>query len=108
MLSNGQFAFLSACQAASGHKDLPGEAMHLAAGLQFTGFPSIIATMWKIHDEDAPTVADNTYKYFLHNGVEELDPSDAAAALNHAVLRPKCHSGSMGSIHSFWHMMHTL
>ena len=32
-------------------------------------------------------VGANTYKYFLRNGVEELDPSDAAAALNHAVLR---------------------
>jgi CHAT domain-containing protein len=85
-LSNGQFAFLSACQAASGHKDLSGEAMHLAAGLQFAGFPSIIATMWNIHDKDTPVVGANTYKYFLRNGVEELDPSDAATALNCAVL----------------------
>jgi hypothetical protein len=44
----------------------PGGAMHLAAGLHFPGFPSVIATIWGISDEDAP--------------------SDAAAALNHAVL----------------------
>jgi hypothetical protein len=42
-LSNGQLAFLSACHAASGLKHLPGESMHLAARLQFTGFPSVIA-----------------------------------------------------------------
>ena len=47
-LSKGQFTLLSACQAASGLKDLPGEAMHLAAGLQFAGFPSVIATLWRI------------------------------------------------------------
>jgi hypothetical protein len=85
-LSVGQFAFLSACHAASGLKELPGEAMHLAAGLQFAGFPSVIATMWGISDEDAPKVADRTYQYLFRNGMEGLDPSDAATALNRAVL----------------------
>jgi CHAT domain-containing protein len=85
-LSVGQFAFLSACHAASGLKELPGEAMHLAAGLQFAGFPSVIATMWGIRDEDAPKVADSTYQYLFRNGMEGLDPSDAATALNRAVL----------------------
>ena len=47
-LPNGQFAFLSACQAASGLEHLPGEAIHLAGGLQFSGFLSVIATMWSI------------------------------------------------------------
>jgi CHAT domain-containing protein len=84
-LSLGQFAFLSACHAASGLKELPGEAMHLAAGLQFAGFPSVIATMWGIRDEDAPKVAEHTYQYLFRNGMQGLDPSDAATALNHAV-----------------------
>ena len=83
-LSNAQFAFLSVCQAASGQNDLPG--MHLAAGLQFAGFSSVIATMWRIHDDDAPKVAENTYKHIFRDGLEGLNPSDAAAALNHAVL----------------------
>jgi CHAT domain-containing protein len=86
-LSNGQFAFLSACQAASGLKDLPGEAIHLAAGLQFAGFPSVIATMWNIYDEDAPKVTDHTYQYLFRNGLPGLDPSEAAMALNRAVFR---------------------
>ena len=85
-LSKGQFALLSACQAASGQKDLPGEAMHMAAGFQFAGFPSVIATLWGIQDDDAPKVAAQVYKFFLHNGVEGLDPSDAALALNRAIL----------------------
>ena len=86
ILSNGQFAFLSACHAASGLKDLPEEAIHLAAGLQFAGFPSVIATMWSICDVDAPKVADCVYQYLFRNGLQKLDPSEAATALNHAIL----------------------
>ncbi|KIM82721.1 hypothetical protein PILCRDRAFT_7632 [Piloderma croceum F 1598] len=85
-LSNAQFAFLSACHAASGLKELPGEAIHLAAGLQFAGFLSVIATMWGIRDDDAFKVAEYTYQYLFHNGLEGLDPSEAATALNHAIL----------------------
>jgi CHAT domain-containing protein len=85
-LSTGQFAFLSACHAASGSKELPGEAMHLAAGILFAGFSSVIATMWSIQDDDAPKVADLTYRYLFRNGLQGLDPSEAARALNCAVL----------------------
>jgi len=84
-LFNAQFAFLSTCHAASGLKDLPGEAMHLAAGLQFAGFPSVIATMWAIRDENASKVAEHTYKYLFRNGLQRLDPSEAATTLNLAV-----------------------
>jgi tetratricopeptide (TPR) repeat protein len=86
-LPAGQFAFLSACDAASGITDLPGEAVHLAAGIQFAGFPSVVATLWRIRDEDAPKVADHTYRYLFRNGLQGLDPSEAATALNRAVLR---------------------
>jgi CHAT domain-containing protein len=85
-LPSARFAFLSACHAAAGLKDLPGEAIHLAAGLQFAGFPSVVATMWSIHDDDAPIVAEHTYKYLFRNGLHALDPSEAATALNHAIL----------------------
>jgi hypothetical protein len=55
--------------------------MYLAAGLQFAGFPTVIATMWGISDEDAPRVADHTYRYLFCNGLEKLDCSEAATAL---------------------------
>jgi hypothetical protein len=61
--------------------------MHLAAGIQFTGFPSVIATMWGISDEVAPIVAGHTYEYLFRHGVQGCDPSEAAMALNCAVLR---------------------
>lgn len=86
-LSSGQFAFLSVCHAAAGSHDLPGENMHLAAGLQFSGFPSVIGTMWGIVDQDAPIVAGNVYEYLFRNGVGKLEPGEAAMALNRAVLK---------------------
>jgi CHAT domain-containing protein len=86
-LPNAQFAFLSACHAASGLREVPGEAMHLAAGVQFSGFKSVIATMWAIHDRDAPRVANYTYRYLFRNGLHGLDPCEAATALNYAVRR---------------------
>jgi CHAT domain-containing protein len=83
--STGQFAFLSSCHSAAGRYDLTGEALHLAAGLQFASFPSGIATMWTIRDEDAPKGPAYTYQYLFHNGLQGLDPSEAAAALNYAL-----------------------
>jgi CHAT domain-containing protein len=85
-LSTGQFAFLSACHTAAGLQALPGEAMHLAGGLQFAGIPSVIATMWSVSDNDAPIVAGHTYQYMFRNGLQGCDLSDAATALNRAVL----------------------
>ncbi|KEP45577.1 putative aromatic di-alanine and TPR containing protein [Rhizoctonia solani 123E] len=49
-------AFLSACQTATGTEDLPDEAVHLAAGLLMAGYPSVIATLWSVYDEDAPEI----------------------------------------------------
>ncbi|KAF7982043.1 hypothetical protein HWV62_30312 [Athelia sp. TMB] len=82
----GQFAFLSACNAATGIRTLPAESMHLAAGLQFAGFPSVIATLWAIADTDAPRVAARVYEYLLRNGAQRCDPAEAATALNCAIL----------------------
>lgn len=106
-LLNAQLAFLSVCNAAAGMRILIGESMHLAgklhplcefskpllildystAGLQFAGFSSVVATMWAINDEDGPRVARHFYDYMLRRGLEECDISDAAAALNYAVMR---------------------
>ena len=86
-LSTGQFAFLSACHTAAGLGQLPGEAMHLAGGLQFAGFPSVIATMWGVRDTDTAFVASEVYQYLFRNKVQGCDPSEAAMALNQAVQR---------------------
>ncbi|KAG2362854.1 hypothetical protein BDR07DRAFT_1406005 [Suillus spraguei] len=40
-IPHAEFAFLSACHTAVGDKETPDEVIHLAAGLQFSGFKSV-------------------------------------------------------------------
>jgi CHAT domain-containing protein len=40
------FAFLSACETAKGDLNQPDQTVHLAAAMLFTGFRSIVGTMW--------------------------------------------------------------
>ena len=80
---HADFAFLSACQTATGDEKLSEESVHLAAGLMLAGYRSIIATMWSIRDEDAPVIADHVYSELF--GDTEPDSTGAAVALHHAV-----------------------
>jgi CHAT domain-containing protein len=45
-LPKALFAFLSACETAQGDREQPDQAIHLAAAMLFTGFRSVVATMW--------------------------------------------------------------
>jgi CHAT domain-containing protein len=45
-LEHAFLAFLSACETAKGDKNLPDQAIHLAAAMLFCGFRSVVATMW--------------------------------------------------------------
>jgi CHAT domain-containing protein len=47
-LDNAFLAFLSACETAKGDKEQPDQAMHLAAAMLFSGFKSVVATMWYV------------------------------------------------------------
>jgi CHAT domain-containing protein len=40
------FAFLSVCESATGDEELPDEIVHLAGTMLFTGFRSVVGTMW--------------------------------------------------------------
>ena len=80
---HAEFAFLSACQTASGDENLSEESIHLAAGMMLAGYCSVIATMWSIRDENAPVIADKVYSDLF--GQAEPDSAKAAVALHHAV-----------------------
>lgn len=45
-LPNAFLAFLSACETAKATEKQPDQAIHLAATMLFTGFKSVIGTMW--------------------------------------------------------------
>ncbi|KAG2146823.1 hypothetical protein DEU56DRAFT_978674 [Suillus clintonianus] len=67
------FTFLSACHTAVGDEKTPAEAIDLAAGLQFSGFKSVIGTLRLVDDAVVKRV------------VEAL----SASALNHATYAVK-------------------
>ncbi|KAG2133508.1 CHAT domain-containing protein [Suillus cothurnatus] len=91
-IPHAEFAFLSACHTAVGDEKTPDEVIHLAAGLQFSGFKSVIGTLWEVNDAVAKHVVEAFYKYMFMDlkdgkGVV-MDCSRAAWALNcatHAV-----------------------
>jgi CHAT domain-containing protein len=45
-MSRKFLAFLSACETAKGDEEQPDQVLHLAASMLFTGFRSVVATMW--------------------------------------------------------------
>jgi CHAT domain-containing protein len=45
-LPHAVLAYLSACQTAKGDRNVPDQAVHLAASMLFCGFRSVIGTMW--------------------------------------------------------------
>ncbi|KAG2352096.1 CHAT domain-containing protein [Suillus spraguei] len=84
-IPHAEFAFLSACHTAVGDETTPDEVIHLAAGLQFSGFKSVIGTLWEVDD----SVAKHVVKAFYENMFKDLkdgmmDCTKAAWALNRA------------------------
>ncbi|KAJ7277923.1 tetratricopeptide repeat-containing protein [Mycena rebaudengoi] len=91
MKNTMKLAFLSACETAKGDAKAPDEAMHLAATLLFAGFGGVVATMWRMNDDDGPKIADTFYEYLFKDCSPHSDPprlpdlSKAAKALHLAV-----------------------
>ncbi|PVF91858.1 hypothetical protein CPB86DRAFT_820141 [Serendipita vermifera] len=84
-LPNAEFAFLSACQTATGDDAIAEESAHLAAGMLLAGYRSVIATMWSIEDNDAPRVAEDVYGRMFQEG--KPNGMEGARALHEAVKR---------------------
>jgi len=85
-LPNAEFAFLSACHSAAGDiLGTPDEVIHLAAALQFSGFRSVVGTLWAIADIDGPNIAEDFYGYMFRELGGIGDFRDSAIALNRAI-----------------------
>ncbi|KAG1845283.1 CHAT domain-containing protein [Suillus subalutaceus] len=78
---NPEFAFLSACHTAVGDKNAPDEVIHLAAGMQFSGFRGVIGTMWAVDDTTAHLMVKEFYGAMFSG---KIDCTNAARALNKA------------------------
>ncbi|KAG2346327.1 hypothetical protein BDR05DRAFT_906639 [Suillus weaverae] len=90
-IPHAEFAFLSACHTAVGDEKTPDEVIHLAAGLQFSGFKSVVGTLWQVDDAVAKHVVQAFYKNMFENleGGGVMDCTKAAWALNRATQTVK-------------------
>ena len=62
-LPEADFAFLSACHTAELTEDsIADEGIHLTAAMQYSGFRSVVGTMWELLDIDGEDIAKNFYK----------------------------------------------
>ena len=80
-LKNPEFAYLSACHTTVGDEQSPDQVIHLAAAMQFSGFRSVIGTMWAVDDGHTNQITSKFYKYMV-NESGRLDHTRAAYALN--------------------------
>ncbi|KAJ7226682.1 CHAT domain-containing protein [Mycena pura] len=90
-IPHADLVFLSACQTATGDKELQEESVHLAAGMLSAGYQSVVATMWSIMDNDAPQVASDFYEHLFKSSPP--DSAQSAEALHHAVRKLQEKSG---------------
>jgi CHAT domain-containing protein len=71
------------------------EGLHLAAAVQYSGFRSVVGTMWAMVDEDGKDLAEPFYKALFSNSRRDRTPyhERSAKALRFAVkkLRRKRH-----------------
>ncbi|KAH9979698.1 CHAT domain-containing protein [Russula compacta] len=62
-LPTAEFAFLSACHTAEiTEESIANEGLHLAAAVQYSGFRSVVGTMWAMADIDGPVLAESFYQ----------------------------------------------
>ena len=80
-LENPEFAYLSACHTTVGDEESPDQVIHLAAAMQFSGFRSVIGTMWAVDDGYTNQITSTFYKHMV-NESGRLDHTRAAYALN--------------------------
>ncbi|EJC98970.1 TPR-like protein [Fomitiporia mediterranea MF3/22] len=93
-LPDAEFAFLSACHTAEQpHGGAHDEVLHLAAAMQFSGFRSVIGSMWELLDEDGPFFAKTVYGHMLDCDEDEARFKRAAAGLRKAAVELRARDG---------------
>ncbi|KAJ8580215.1 hypothetical protein M405DRAFT_753549, partial [Rhizopogon salebrosus TDB-379] len=85
-LHTPEFAFLSACHTTVGYESSPDESIHLAAAMQFSGFRSVIGSMWSVDDKVVGQIVSAFYDNMI-NESGKLDCRRAAVALHKAVKK---------------------
>ena len=86
-LPTAEFAFLSACHTAEiTEESIENEGLHLAAAVQYSGFRSVVGTMWAMADIDGPVIAESFYQLVFSDRWKEAPYYERTAeALRDAV-----------------------
>ena len=80
-----QFAYLSACHTSSTRNpSLLDESISLSSAFQLAGYPSVIGTLWQVHDEYSPTIGKKVY-HFMLNGCDRVNTRRSAEGLHRAI-----------------------
>jgi CHAT domain-containing protein len=87
-LPAAELAFLAACHTAELAEDgTPNEVLHLTAAMQFSGFRSVIGTMWAMVDEDGQDLSEHFYSKMFAAGVQNASYEKSAIALRYATQK---------------------
>ncbi|KAI0252441.1 TPR-like protein [Lactifluus subvellereus] len=87
-LPTAELAFLAACHTAELTDDgTPDEVLHLTAAMQFSGFRSVIGTMWAMVDEDGQDLSEYFYSKMFAAGAQVASYEKSARALRHATQK---------------------
>jgi CHAT domain-containing protein len=108
-LPNAEFAFLAACHTAElTDGSLSDEALHLTAAIQYSGFRSVVGTMWEMADKDGPHLAQNFYNSVFPPGESEgaCYYERTAEALRDAVIRLRGRAGEGVSLERWVNFVH--
>jgi hypothetical protein len=92
-LPAGECAFLATCHTAEiSDGSIPDEALHLSVAMQYSGFRSVIGTMWAMADEDGQYLAKYFYESIFSDdrqGVPYYERSARALAAAVRMLRER-------------------
>ncbi|KAI0256881.1 TPR-like protein [Lactifluus subvellereus] len=87
-LPMAELAFLAACHTAElTEGDTPDEVLHLTAAMQFSGFRSVIGTMWAMADEDGQELSEYFYRKMFSADAQVASYEESARALRHAIRK---------------------
>jgi CHAT domain-containing protein len=87
-LPSAEFAFLSACHTAElTEESIANEGLRLAAAVQYSGFRSVVGTMWAMADIDGQVVAKHFYGSLFSDRWKDVSYHERTAeALRDAVM----------------------
>ena len=93
-LPTAELAFLAASHTAELTEDgTPDEVLHLTAAMQFSGFRSVIGTMWAMADEDGQDLSKHFYGKMFAAGMQSASYEKSARVLRYATQKLRAKKG---------------